>query len=90
VGVGLDFVGINPVKALYWTAVINGLLAPFLARGRRASAAWRVVSICVMPWRFRVIAVVRMMKNMTMFEKNAPTPTSKFLSSSSLSVAPLR
>jgi NRAMP (natural resistance-associated macrophage protein)-like metal ion transporter len=30
VGVGLDFVGINPVKALYWTAVINGLIAPFL------------------------------------------------------------
>ena len=29
-GVGLDFFGINPVKALYWTAVINGLLAPFL------------------------------------------------------------
>jgi NRAMP (natural resistance-associated macrophage protein)-like metal ion transporter len=30
IGVGLDFAGINPVKALYWTAVINGLLAPFL------------------------------------------------------------
>ncbi len=30
VGVGLDFVGINPVKALYWTAIVNGLLAPFL------------------------------------------------------------
>jgi NRAMP (natural resistance-associated macrophage protein)-like metal ion transporter len=30
VGVGLDFAGINPVKALYWTAIINGLLAPFL------------------------------------------------------------
>ena len=29
-GVGLNFVDINPVKALYWTAVINGLLAPFL------------------------------------------------------------
>ena len=29
-GVALDFVGVNPVKALYWTAVINGLLAPFL------------------------------------------------------------
>jgi hypothetical protein len=27
---GTDFIGINPVKALYWTAVINGLLAPFL------------------------------------------------------------
>jgi len=30
VGVALDFAGVNPVKALYWTAVINGLLAPFL------------------------------------------------------------
>jgi len=30
VGVALDFIGINPVRALYWTAVINGLLAPFI------------------------------------------------------------
>ncbi len=30
VGVGMDFAGVNPVKALYWTAVINGLLAPFI------------------------------------------------------------
>jgi Mn2+/Fe2+ NRAMP family transporter len=30
VGDGLDFLGINPVKALYWTAVINGWLAAFL------------------------------------------------------------
>jgi NRAMP (natural resistance-associated macrophage protein)-like metal ion transporter len=30
VGVAMNFIGINPVKALYWTAVINGLLAPFL------------------------------------------------------------
>ena len=30
VGVALDFAGVNPVKALYWTAVINGLVAPFL------------------------------------------------------------
>lgn len=33
VGVALDFVGVNPVKALYWTAVVNGLLAPFLLVG---------------------------------------------------------
>lgn len=33
VGVGLDFIGINPVKALYLTAIINGLLAPFLLIG---------------------------------------------------------
>ncbi len=32
-GIALDFAGINPVAALYWTAVINGLLAPFLLVG---------------------------------------------------------
>jgi Mn2+/Fe2+ NRAMP family transporter len=26
----MDFLGINPVRALYWSAVINGVLAPFL------------------------------------------------------------
>ena len=30
VGIGMDFLNINPVKALFWTAIINGLLAPFL------------------------------------------------------------
>jgi Mn2+/Fe2+ NRAMP family transporter len=33
IGIGLDFAGINPVRALYWTAIINGLLAPFLLLG---------------------------------------------------------
>jgi len=28
VGVGIDFLGINPIKALFWTAVINGVVAP--------------------------------------------------------------
>jgi NRAMP (natural resistance-associated macrophage protein)-like metal ion transporter len=30
VGIGLDWARVNPVRALFWTAVINGLLAPFL------------------------------------------------------------
>ena len=30
VGIGLDFLNVNPVQALYWSAVINGLLAPVL------------------------------------------------------------
>jgi Mn2+/Fe2+ NRAMP family transporter len=29
----MDFADVSPVKALYWTAVINGLLAPFLLVG---------------------------------------------------------
>jgi len=30
IGIGLNFAHVNPVRALYWTAVINGLVAPFL------------------------------------------------------------
>jgi NRAMP (natural resistance-associated macrophage protein)-like metal ion transporter len=33
IGVLLNFLNINPIKALYWTAIINGLLAPFLLVG---------------------------------------------------------
>ena len=28
VGIGIDFLGINPITALFWTAVINGVVAP--------------------------------------------------------------
>lgn len=30
IGIAMDFLKINPMQALYWTAVINGVLAPFL------------------------------------------------------------
>lgn len=32
-GVALDFADINPIRALFWSAVVNGLLAPFLLAG---------------------------------------------------------
>ncbi len=32
-GIAMDFLNINAVRALYWTAVINGLLAPVLLVG---------------------------------------------------------
>jgi NRAMP (natural resistance-associated macrophage protein)-like metal ion transporter len=32
-GVVMNFLGLSPIKTLYWTAVINGLLAPFLLVG---------------------------------------------------------
>jgi len=32
-GIAMDFLRINPVRALFWTAIINGLLAPFLLVG---------------------------------------------------------
>ncbi len=39
VGIALDFAGVNPVRALYWTAVINGVLAPFLLVGLAIAAS---------------------------------------------------
>ena len=41
IGIGLDFAGVNPVSALYWTAVINGVLAPFLLVGILLAASDR-------------------------------------------------
>jgi NRAMP (natural resistance-associated macrophage protein)-like metal ion transporter len=32
-GIVLDFARINPIKALFWSAVLNGVLAPFLMVG---------------------------------------------------------
>lgn len=31
--IGLDFTDINPIEALFWSGVVNGLLAPFLLVG---------------------------------------------------------
>ena len=30
VAIVIDFIGIDPIKALFWSAVVNGVLAPFL------------------------------------------------------------
>lgn len=37
--IGMDSLNINPVKALFWTAVINGVLAPFLLVGVLTAAS---------------------------------------------------
>ena len=43
VGIALDCSHVNPVTALYWTAVLNGLLAPFLLLGILVAASDRVL-----------------------------------------------
>ncbi len=40
-GIALDFAHVNPVRALYWTAIVNGVLAPFLLVGIALTAADR-------------------------------------------------
>jgi NRAMP (natural resistance-associated macrophage protein)-like metal ion transporter len=43
VGIGMDFLGVKPVAALFWSAVLNGLLAPFLLVGVLIIAADREI-----------------------------------------------
>ena len=38
-GVALNFANVNPIDALYWTAIINGVLAPVLLAGLIIAAA---------------------------------------------------
>ncbi len=40
-GVAMDFANVNVVAALYWSAVLNGLLAPFLLTGILVAASDR-------------------------------------------------
>ncbi len=42
-GIAMDFANLNAVKALFWTAVINGVLAPFLLVGILMTASDRKV-----------------------------------------------
>jgi NRAMP (natural resistance-associated macrophage protein)-like metal ion transporter len=42
-GMAMDFLDINPVRALFWTAVINGVLAPVLLVGILIAASDRVL-----------------------------------------------
>ena len=43
IGMAMDLININPLSALFWTAVINGLLAPFLLVGVLAVARDRKI-----------------------------------------------
>jgi NRAMP (natural resistance-associated macrophage protein)-like metal ion transporter len=55
-GIAIDFVGINPVKALFWTAVINGVLAPFLLVGILIAASNRkLMKNQTSPWLLRIV-----------------------------------
>ena len=33
IGIGLDFTDVSPMMALYWAAIVSGLIAPFLLIG---------------------------------------------------------
>ena len=56
IGVILAFSPINPMKALYWTAVVNGVLAaPLMAVMMLISSNGRIMGRLVISWRLRVV-----------------------------------
>jgi len=59
IGIAFDLLGINPLRALFYTAVINGVLAPFLLVGILIVAADRKImhEQCSSWWSWTVVAV---------------------------------
>jgi len=56
VGLGLNFVGIDPIKALYWSAVLNGALAaPLMAAMLMIATNRRIMGDLVLGWPMRVV-----------------------------------
>jgi len=44
-GIALDFLNVNPITALFWTAIINGVLAPFLLVGVLLTARDKTIMV---------------------------------------------
>ncbi len=52
VGLALNFVGIDPIKALYWSAVLNGVLAaPMMAAMLLIATNRKIMADFVLPWQ---------------------------------------
>jgi NRAMP (natural resistance-associated macrophage protein)-like metal ion transporter len=51
IGIGINFVGIDPIRALFWAAVVNGVIAvPLMAVMMVMAMAPKVMGRFVLPW----------------------------------------
>jgi len=56
IGAGLNMTPLDPVKALYWSAVLNGLLAaPLMATMLVIARNPRIMGVLVLPWYLEVL-----------------------------------
>jgi NRAMP (natural resistance-associated macrophage protein)-like metal ion transporter len=56
IGMALNFVGLNPIRALYWSAIINGIVAaPVMAMLMVMSASKPVVGKFTLPLYLRIV-----------------------------------
>jgi Mn2+/Fe2+ NRAMP family transporter len=55
IGLMLNFVGVDPIKALYWSAVLNGVLAaPMMAAMLLIATNRKIMADFVLPWQMTV------------------------------------
>ena len=55
-GIGLNFIHIDPIRALFWAAVLNGLLAaPLMAVIMHMAASHKVMDKFTIPLYLRVV-----------------------------------
>ncbi len=59
VGLGISLSGLNPIKALYWSAVVNAVISvPIMIAVMVAVSRPKIMSELVLPWRWRVLGWV--------------------------------
>jgi Mn2+/Fe2+ NRAMP family transporter len=56
IGVGLNFIGVDPIKTLFWAAVLNGLTAaPLMALILRISSNEKIMGKFVLPTYLKIV-----------------------------------
>jgi len=56
VGVAISLSGLNPIKALYWTAVINAVISvPIMVAVMLAASRPKIMSDLVLPRRWQIL-----------------------------------
>jgi NRAMP (natural resistance-associated macrophage protein)-like metal ion transporter len=56
IGLGISLSGLNPIKALYWSAVVNAVISvPIMVAVMAAVSLPKIMSDLVLPWRWRVL-----------------------------------
>jgi NRAMP (natural resistance-associated macrophage protein)-like metal ion transporter len=62
IGLALNFVGINPIRALFWSAVINGVVSvPLMVVTVRMAVNPKVMGQFTLPLRLRVVGWIAIM-----------------------------
>jgi Mn2+/Fe2+ NRAMP family transporter len=56
IGVGLNFIGLNPIRALYWSAILNGIVAtPLMVMLMLMSSSKAVIGNFELPTYLRIV-----------------------------------